>query len=177
MAATGECVTDNHDETDQHSWAAGDGYVQCRTCGLDVDGDTYDEELYPPECEPLICNSLENPDRNHYLIFSFRGGVCHHCDAVPPYQVTNVKTSDSAGISRQSATLIVPDATVKSATAALADWASKLTVDYVQAETIRSAGAATYVCNLLLAADDRTAQVLMGGGERVRLNCPDPSGQ
>lgn len=95
----------------------------------------------------------------------------------PAYQVANEEQSESADITRHSATLVIPDVTVPQATAALAQWADASDADYVAGEVVRAADAQTYVCMLRVAADERVAQLLMGGTDLVQLNCPDPAGK
>jgi outer membrane PBP1 activator LpoA protein len=97
--------------------------------------------------------------------------------AAPAYQVTDEERSESADITRHSATLIIPEVTVSQATAALAQWASTSDAEYVAGEVVRAADAKTYVCTLRVAANGRVAQVLMGSAEQVELNCPDPGGK
>jgi NAD/NADP transhydrogenase beta subunit len=93
-------------------------------------------------------------------------------DAIPAYEVVDGESDESAGISRQQATLIVQDATVESATAALADWASRADARYLQAVVL--GGDDTYVCSLRAARDDAAAAALMRGSGPVELNCTEP---
>lgn len=65
--------------------------------------------------------------------------------AVPAYQVIDEKHSTSAGISRHTATLVIPEVTVEQVTAALATWGDKSDADSVDAMVVRSAGATVYV--------------------------------
>jgi hypothetical protein len=93
-------------------------------------------------------------------------------DAVPVYEVVDGESDESAGVSREQATLIVQDATVESATAALADWASRADARYLQAVVLGAND--TYVCSLRAARDDSAAQALMRGGGPIELNCTEP---
>lgn len=94
-------------------------------------------------------------------------------DAVPAYEVVDEQTGDADGITREQATLIVGDATVESATAALADWASRSDAQYLQA-VVQSGNSTTYVCSLRAARDDKAAAALMRGSGPVVLNCTEP---
>jgi hypothetical protein len=71
-----------------------------------------------------FCCSLRAPDRDNDLFDRLGADP----DEVPSYEVTDEKVDDLDGdLSRQKATLVVLDRSVRSSLAALTDWASRAT--------------------------------------------------
>ncbi|GII84589.1 hypothetical protein Ssi03_25790 [Sphaerisporangium siamense] len=94
--------------------------------------------------------------------------------AAPDYEV--VKTR------KDGVDLLVQDATVATARAAITDWIEKNAGDrdYLTVMVVRSAAARTYVCQGEYVADERTSQLKTGGRvtadsyPTTAMNCPDP---
>ncbi|MFI9465744.1 hypothetical protein [Streptomyces xiamenensis] len=97
---------------------------------------------------------------------------------VPEYTVTNEERGKIA-----SADLVIPDATIESASAAIEDYASGIDgADTATITVVRDDSDAVYVCRGEWVASEEASQMYTGGRitadswPALDLNCPDPKG-
>ncbi|MEU6491107.1 hypothetical protein ABZ890_12020 [Streptomyces sp. NPDC046984] len=99
---------------------------------------------------------------------------------VPHYTVINKKEKSKTA----KVELVVPDATVDQAKAAIRDYASKIDGAFLDygITVIRTKDAGTYVCSGEWLKDENAAKIYTGGRvtsnawPTVDMNCPDPGG-
>ncbi|MGW6695630.1 hypothetical protein ACWF62_17820 [Rhodococcus sp. NPDC054953] len=98
--------------------------------------------------------------------------------AVPEYTVTNEERGKIA-----SADLVIPDATIESASAAIEDYASGIDgADTATITVVRDDADAVFVCRGEWVIDEQASQLYTGGRvtadswPALDLNCPDPKG-